>query len=83
MLLTVRTNIHHIHLKFLKSVKSVSNLTKTFATHSVFFGTIIKIRKQAKANKVYKVSYLDGDEDNITRKPLETLVAPYSNYYMS
>ena len=49
--------------------------------HGVYIGPIVKFRKDANANTIYRIGYPDGDEEYITQKTLETLVASPPNYY--
>lgn len=54
---------------------------KHFKMHGVYIGPIVKFRKDANANTIYRIGYPDGDEEHITQKTLETLVASPPNYY--
>lgn len=53
---------------------------KRISTYGTFVETSVKIRKQAKANKIYRIGYSDRDEEGITRKTLEVLVASLPNF---
>ena len=51
--------------KFLKIDQVGFKFKICFGIHDLFLKTIVKIRKQSKANKVYRISYPDGNEEDI------------------